>query len=251
MSRTTAVLCFLLVLLGLAGAALAEGPPNEPSKAMDLFNQGKQQYRLGEYDEAIRLFRAGYLVSSNPVFLFNIAQSYRGKGDLERSLFFYRSFQKESPESNVQAKIEALERELEARPRAPTPPVVAKPLVPPAPVPAAPLELRRRKPGLVVAGAGTVAAGVALVVTAAILRGVAARAEEDLARAQREGGVTDEILATYEAGKRHGTWSAITLAGGLTASVTGATLLILGIRGTTVRPSVNRDVALLVVEGRF
>src|SRR4051794_40354315 len=66
------------------------------TQAKEKYEAGKRAYRLGDFDEAIVQWKAGYNIKDDPVFLFNIAQAYREKSDFTKAIFFYESYLKEA-----------------------------------------------------------------------------------------------------------------------------------------------------------
>jgi hypothetical protein len=109
------VVCLALVL-GLVAEARADGD------VLDRFEAGRRAYRLGQFDRAISEWTAGYEATGDPMFLFNLAQAHRQRGDRDKALFFYRSFLKTNPESEKnRVSAETAIAELEAMP-APAPP---------------------------------------------------------------------------------------------------------------------------------
>ena len=82
------------------------------AEARKLYRDGQTQYDLGNFDEAIRLFKKAYSVSPFSSLLYNIAQSYRQKGDCQ-ALFFYKRYltvagKKARNRDNVEAHIKEL-----------------------------------------------------------------------------------------------------------------------------------------------
>ncbi len=54
--------------------------------------QGHRLYQLGRYQEAIGEYRRAYELRADPLFLFQIAESYRQLGATEQALFYYDRF---------------------------------------------------------------------------------------------------------------------------------------------------------------
>ncbi len=135
---------FVAALSSLAPVlAQAAGPPApaaaDPSaEAREHYNRGRKLYDLNRYDEAIKEFEAGYELKDDPVFLYNIAQSYRLAGRYSEALRFYRNFLRNAPRSPKRAEVEQKIADMEKLSSeqvspAPTPP---RPVpVPPAPGP--------------------------------------------------------------------------------------------------------------------
>jgi tetratricopeptide (TPR) repeat protein len=140
-----------LLLVALVCGALpvaAWGAPDTDAQAKEHFRQGTVHYNLGRFDEAIRAYKKAYELSQTPVLLFNIAQAYRLKGDLDQALFFYRSYLRNLPKApnkkEVLERISALQKLAAARDRAATAPPTGTlgpgPGGEPGPPPARPVE---------------------------------------------------------------------------------------------------------------
>lgn len=61
-------------------------------KATAYFKKGRTKFKLGDFDEAIRLFKLAYETSPHHAFLFNLGQAYRQKGDCRQAIFFYKGY---------------------------------------------------------------------------------------------------------------------------------------------------------------
>jgi hypothetical protein len=79
LSRSILPLLFLAVT---STAALAD-------PAEDAYQRGRSHYDLHEWDQAIAEFKEAYRIRSDAASLFNIAQSYRLKGDCAQAACFY------------------------------------------------------------------------------------------------------------------------------------------------------------------
>jgi tetratricopeptide repeat protein len=68
----------------------------EPKSADDWYKEGANQYNLGNFDKAVEAFKRGFELepddSKKPIYLYNVAQSYRLANDCKNALFFYRRF---------------------------------------------------------------------------------------------------------------------------------------------------------------
>lgn len=111
-----------MLVLGLTLAPTicdAEDYATEQARRHD--EKGKKFFNLGQWDDAIAEYRAAYELRSDPAFLFNLAQAYRRKGDLQRSLDLYKNFLIENPKSrkraDIENRIQNLEREMNNSPR--------------------------------------------------------------------------------------------------------------------------------------
>jgi tetratricopeptide (TPR) repeat protein len=114
----------LLLLSGPAGAQTA--PPEELARRHH--ERGSTFYNLGQFEEAIAEYRKGYEQKADPVFLYNIGQSYRQLGAHDKALFFYRRYLSTAPDAANHLEVEQWVAELEAlvaaeeRARTPAPP---------------------------------------------------------------------------------------------------------------------------------
>jgi tetratricopeptide (TPR) repeat protein len=91
------ILATLAASAGTSRGANAQERPHaseltRQAEAKQLFGQGRIAYDLGNYDEAITKFQAAYEHLQEPLFLFNIAQSYRLKNDCLHAIDAYRRF---------------------------------------------------------------------------------------------------------------------------------------------------------------
>ncbi len=98
-------MCALLlgVVLGSAGGAWAD---SEADEAQRLYREGTQSYDLGEYERAIELYKQAYKHKEDPVFLYNIGQSFRFLKNFERAQFFYRAYLRNAPNAANRADVE-------------------------------------------------------------------------------------------------------------------------------------------------
>lgn len=94
MSRYLVIACVLAGAAVPAVPALAGDkiPPAVQSKADVLFEKAQGFYTAGQYQAAIPLFQEAYDLVHDPVYLFNIAQSYRKVLDCEKASEFYTRY---------------------------------------------------------------------------------------------------------------------------------------------------------------
>lgn len=90
--RTRVWLLGLCAALLVAFSAAPAAAQNAKQKAKELYHQGKTQFDLGNFEDAVKLFKEAYATSPYPAFLFNIAQAYRQMGDCRQALFFYKRY---------------------------------------------------------------------------------------------------------------------------------------------------------------
>jgi hypothetical protein len=130
----------LLVGCAVLGLALCPGVAraDDTQRAKELFTQGTTLFTVGEFDKAIEAWQEGYKAKPDPGFLYNIGQAYRLKGDPAKAIFFYRGYLRNSPKAanraDIEAKIAALQKEMN-EPKSASPAPVAPP---PAPAPVTP-----------------------------------------------------------------------------------------------------------------
>jgi hypothetical protein len=104
--RTLAALMAIPGIAVVASRAHAQSD-DAKKKAKDHYEKGTTHYNLGRFDEAIKEFEAAYELYPEPVFLYNIAQAHRMKGNWERARFFYKRFLSLAPNSPNKADVEA------------------------------------------------------------------------------------------------------------------------------------------------
>ena len=106
----------VVLAVGLLGTAAQAAPPDAAVvEARKHFEDGTKAFNLGEFDRAIAEYKAAYNAKPDPVFLYNIAQSYRLSNDLSQALFFYRSFLRNQPNTPNRKEIEERIRQLETQ----------------------------------------------------------------------------------------------------------------------------------------
>lgn len=140
MRAKVALLTFIGLLALLSARELrAEDKATEESR--QHFLKGQQFFDVGRWDEAAEEFEKAYSTRNDPTFIYNMAQSYRRKGDTKRALDLYKNYLIKAPKSpqraEVEERISALQDQLngESASKASAPGTVA-PL--PSSVPSAP-----------------------------------------------------------------------------------------------------------------
>jgi len=135
-----------LGLAVLACAAAAHAQSNDDiSRARTHFEAGRALYQLGNYNEALREFAAGYQLAPRPQFLLNLGQCYRKLDDLINARLMYERYLKDAPATDperpqaeqILAEIEKQIADQQAAKAPPPPPLVnASPSSPMASAPA-------------------------------------------------------------------------------------------------------------------
>ena len=87
-----------LLLSGLAIAA-----PASETAARAAAQEAKTAFDLGDYPKAIERYEEAYKLKAAPGLLFNLGQSHRRMGNLERASFYFRRYLETNP-PEVQAK---------------------------------------------------------------------------------------------------------------------------------------------------
>lgn len=98
-----------MTVLLVATSALAQ--PADPGEA--AYQEGRRLYDLRDWDGAITKFKEAYKIRSDGPSLFNIAQSYRLKGDCVEALGFYKTYKRNFPSAQNIAAVDKFITELE------------------------------------------------------------------------------------------------------------------------------------------
>jgi tetratricopeptide (TPR) repeat protein len=105
----------LLVAAVLARAGAAAADPVDPAtqaKADALFEKAQAHYQAGEYQAAIELFKSGYALVHDPIYLFNLGQSYRKVLDCVAATDYYHRYLAAAPAAPNKDKVDGWIREL-------------------------------------------------------------------------------------------------------------------------------------------
>jgi tetratricopeptide (TPR) repeat protein len=137
--RTGAALVGVTCVVAAApGLAHGQATPDQKKKAKEHYEKGTTHYNLGRFDEAVDEFTKAFELYPEPVFLYNIAQSYRMKENWERARFFYKRYLSLAPDAKNRADVEARIAEMDAElAKAKTPPTTP-PVTPPVTTPTGP-----------------------------------------------------------------------------------------------------------------
>ena len=102
-----------VLLIAILFSFTASARSNDPNavKARALFTSGLAHYNLGEWDAALDDFAQGYRVKLDPVFLFNLGQAQRRKGNPEAALLNYESYLREVPRASNRTQVEGFMEE--------------------------------------------------------------------------------------------------------------------------------------------
>jgi tetratricopeptide (TPR) repeat protein len=137
----------LLLVLGTARVGRAQDAPSpklseaQKRQTKDHYEKATKYYNLGKYAEAVAEYQAAYLISADPVMLYNIAQCHRLNSQPEDAARFYKNYLRNAPSApnraEVEKKIEEMERLAEEKRRqsAASPGGPGEPAPPPPPGP--------------------------------------------------------------------------------------------------------------------
>ncbi len=160
----------LLIATVIVASASAHAQPAQDApihddakvRSKDLFTAGTKQYDLRDYKGAIESFRKAYDLVPEPLFLFDIGQAYRQLRDCDNARSFYKTYLRNLPASDNQAKVERFiadmdecvreqeQARVQERERARPPAIVAPPPV------------RTSHRGLAIGGVAIAIGGIAL-----------------------------------------------------------------------------------------
>lgn len=82
----------IMMTAGRTDALAAEGVREAKVHA----ERALRQYNLGNFEAAIAEFSKAYEIDPSPIFLFNIGQSHRHLGNLDRAVFFFKRYLNET-----------------------------------------------------------------------------------------------------------------------------------------------------------
>ena len=99
----------IVLVCALATTAIADPDTVDPAtqaRAQKLFDDGQASYQQGKYLAAIDLFKNAYDLVRDPVYLFNIAQSYRKVADCVPAHDYYVQYLTAAPKAPNKDKVE-------------------------------------------------------------------------------------------------------------------------------------------------
>ena len=126
----------LATTTGVARQGHAQSRAKQTAEAH--YEKGMKAYTLGHFPEAIDEFEKAYEMRSEPIFLYNIAQSHRQNNAPQRAIFFYRRYLEADPNVKNRAEIEKRIKDMETQLNAQKEKEHAAATMTPAPVPVMP-----------------------------------------------------------------------------------------------------------------
>lgn len=269
------LLALVVASAALTSAARAESRGKQTAEA--YYEKGMKAYTLGHFPEAIEEFEKAYDLRTEPIFLYNIAQSHRQNNNLQRAIFFYRRYLEAEPGAKNRPEIEKRIRDMETQLSeekehggtplatsslpAPAPfsaPVAPPPVVAPAPTasvlapqPEQRAPLPKENPGRGLRIAGLTTAGVGVVgVGLGVVFGLHANTLHDEAYNPRWD------AAKFDSSKTYRTMEWVSFGVGGAAIVAGGLLYYFGWSASTeapvaLAPMVAPSTGGAVLSGRF
>ncbi len=111
----TSTIRFLILCVALAssGASVA-APVDDAASAKAHYERATRLYELGEYRAALDAYKAAYLAKADASFLYNLGQCNKKLGEFDQALAMFRQFlNKAAPDNPNRAQAEARIREIE------------------------------------------------------------------------------------------------------------------------------------------
>lgn len=117
MNRRAKFIILAVVTLAASTGIAREGQAQSRGKktAESHYDKGMKAYTLGHFPEAIEEFEKAYEMRSEPIFLYNIAQSHRQSNSPQRAIFFYRRYLEADPNVKNRAEIEKRIKDMETQ----------------------------------------------------------------------------------------------------------------------------------------
>jgi tetratricopeptide (TPR) repeat protein len=241
------------IVVAICVAAPAAADPSAVEQAKARFKQGRAHQDVGQYELAAVEYKAAYDLDPRPEMLFNIAQAFRLAGKKEEALDYFKRYLDVQPEGagadEARKHVAALTKELADAKRANAPPPLEQ--GPPATTPPATAvqtdvvthhSRSLRIAGLATAGAGFIAAGVA------VKFGLDARADARVISSKDMSAWTDDDRRTFAHGEAANRNMYIAYGVGAALVIGGAVMYVVGSR-TRVSPVVTASSAGLFLTG--
>jgi hypothetical protein len=121
------LLVALVLVVAPPGSARAQDAPSpkltesQKRQTKEHYEKATKFYNLGKYSDAVAEYQSAYLISADPVMLYNIAQCHRLNNQPEDAARFYKNYLRNAPgavnRAEVEKKIEEMERLSEERRR--------------------------------------------------------------------------------------------------------------------------------------
>lgn len=110
------LLCSLSALLIAVAVAQAQPPAQQRALARELYSNGQQLFRQGDFGGAQRAFEEAYRAVPNPVVLLSIAECYVRMEQYQKAIEIFRTYLLERANAPDRAQVEAQIQTLQAKP---------------------------------------------------------------------------------------------------------------------------------------
>jgi hypothetical protein len=110
------LLCSLSALLIAVAVAQAQPPAQQRALARELYTNGQQLFRQGDFGGAQRAFEEAYRAVPNPVVLLSIAECYVRMEQYQKAIEIFRTYLLERANAPDRAQVEAQIQSLQSKP---------------------------------------------------------------------------------------------------------------------------------------
>lgn len=88
----TALCAAAILVLALCFSARVRADDATLERARQLYQEGEQHYRIGQFDKALQQYETALKLAARPNIMFNIGQCYRQLRQPAKALFYYKLF---------------------------------------------------------------------------------------------------------------------------------------------------------------
>lgn len=110
----------LALALALSSAPASAGEA-EQKQALELYAKGKEAYKEGRFEDAVKLIDAAYALHPEPVLLYNLARAHEGLGDFPKAIAAYEKYltteKQIADRGAIEQKVTSLKRTVEEQAR--------------------------------------------------------------------------------------------------------------------------------------
>lgn len=110
------LLCSLSALLIAVAVAQAQSPAQQRALARELYTNGQQLFRQGDFSGAQRAFEEAYRAVPNPVVLLSIAECYVRMEQYQKAIETFKTYLLERANAPDRAQVEAQIQTLQSKP---------------------------------------------------------------------------------------------------------------------------------------
>ena len=122
--------CWLIALLVVsprwAWAQVPPAPAADIGRVKELAAQANSRFRLGDFHEALKLYREAYAIKAVPNILFNIGQCHGQLKEYDKAILAYRNYLMAAPDAPNRAIVESIIAEIEELQKQRKPPAEVK-----------------------------------------------------------------------------------------------------------------------------